>query len=66
MVVGIGLSLGGPTGYAINRTAASVRGSCTSSCRSRKGTSDWGHAFIAVVGPLASGASAGLIRNPAF
>ena len=35
LVLAIGLSLGGPTGYAINPAATSDRGSCTRSCRSR-------------------------------
>lgn len=53
LVVGIGLSLGGPTGYAINpardlgpRIAHSVLPI------PNKGTSDWGYAWVPVVGPL--------------
>jgi glycerol uptake facilitator protein len=61
LVVGIGASLGGPTGYAINpardlgpRVAHAVlpmRG---------KGSSDWGYAWVPVVGPVVGGVLAGL------
>jgi glycerol uptake facilitator protein len=57
LVAGIGLSLGGPTGYAINpardlgpriiHAIMPVPG---------KGTSDWGYAWIPVVAPLMGGA----------
>nr|WP_228514552.1 MIP/aquaporin family protein [Frondihabitans sp. VKM Ac-2883] len=59
LVVGIGASLGGPTGYAINpardlgpRIAHAflpIKG---------KGGSDWGYAWVPVVGPLVGGALA--------
>jgi glycerol uptake facilitator protein len=62
LVVGIGLSLGGPTGYAINpardlgprimHAVLPIPG---------KGTSDWAYAWIPVVGPLLGGALGGLI-----
>jgi len=62
LVFGIGLSLGGPTGYAINpardfgpRLAhflLPVAG---------KGNSDWGYAWIPVFGPLAGGALAAVV-----
>ena len=62
LVWGIGLSLGGPTGYAINpardlgpRLAHAVLPIAG------KGGSDWGYAAIPVVGPLAGGALAGLV-----
>ena len=56
LVLGIGLSLGGPTGYAINpardlgprimHAILPIAG---------KGGSDWGYAWIPVVGPLIGG-----------
>jgi len=61
LVVGIGASLGGPTGYAINpardlgpriaHAVLPIRG---------KGSSDWGYAWIPVVGPLVGGVLAAL------
>jgi glycerol uptake facilitator protein len=57
LVVGIGLSLGGPTGYAINpardlgprimHAILPIPG---------KGTSDWSYAWVPVLGPLIGGA----------
>jgi glycerol uptake facilitator protein len=62
LVWGIGLSLGGTTGYAINpardlgpRTAHAVLPIAG------KGGSDWGYAFVPVIGPLAGGAIAGIL-----
>lgn len=60
----LGLSLGGPTGYAINpardlgpRLAHAVLPI------SGKGRSDWGYAFIPVVAPLVGGAlAAGIVK----
>jgi glycerol uptake facilitator len=62
LVVGIGLSLGGPTGYAINpardlgprimHAILPIPG---------KGPSDWGYAWIPVVGPLIGGVIGGLL-----
>jgi glycerol uptake facilitator protein len=56
LVVGIGLSLGGPTGYAINpardlgprivHAVLPVPG---------KGPSDWGYAWVPVIGPAIGG-----------
>ncbi|MEV1055457.1 MIP/aquaporin family protein [Streptomyces sp. NPDC049887] len=67
LVVGIGLSLGGPTGYAINpardlgpRLAHSVLPI------PNKGTSDWGYAWVPVVGPLIGGLLSGLIFDIVF
>ena len=61
LVWGIGLSLGGTTGYAINpardfgpRLAHAILPI------SGKGSSDWGYAPIPIVGPLAGGALAGM------
>jgi glycerol uptake facilitator protein len=60
LVAGIGLSLGGPTGYAINpardlgprimHAILPIPG---------KGSSDWGYAWVPVVGPLIGGALGG-------
>ena len=57
VVVGIGASLGGPTGYAINpardlgpriaHAILPIKG---------KGGSDWGYSWVPVVGPLIGGA----------
>jgi glycerol uptake facilitator protein len=67
LVVGIGLSLGGPTGYAINPARdLGPRIVHTLLPIPNKGTSDWGYAWIPVVGPLVGGALAGLIYNAAF
>jgi glycerol uptake facilitator protein len=61
LVLGIGLSLGGPTGYAINpardlgprimHAILPIPG---------KGDSDWSYAWVPVLGPLVGGALAGL------
>jgi glycerol uptake facilitator protein len=61
LVVGIGVSLGGPTGYAINpardlgpriaHALLPIRG---------KGSSDWSYSWIPVVGPLVGGTIAGV------
>jgi glycerol uptake facilitator protein len=58
----IGLSLGGPTGYAINpardlgpRVAHAVLPI------SAKGGSDWGYAPVPIIGPLIGAALAALI-----
>jgi glycerol uptake facilitator protein len=64
LVWGIGLSLGGTTGYAINpardlgpRLAHAVLPVAG------KGGSDWGYAAVPVVGPLVGGALAGLVMS---
>jgi glycerol uptake facilitator protein len=56
LVLGIGISLGGPTGYAINpardlgpRLAHAILPI------SGKGGSDWGYAWVPVVGPIIGG-----------
>ena len=60
LVVGIGLSLGGPTGYAIN-PARDLGPRIVHALLPipNKGTSDWGYAWIPVVGPLIGGAAGG-------
>lgn len=67
LVLGIGLSLGGPTGYAINpardlgprimHAILPIPG---------KGPSDWGYSWIPVVGPLIGGALAALFYGAAW
>ena len=64
LVWGIGLSLGGPTGYAINpardlgpRIAHAILPIAG------KGSSDWGYAAIPVIGPLIGGSLAGFILS---
>ncbi|GAA3647649.1 MIP/aquaporin family protein [Microbacterium marinilacus] len=62
LVVSIGASLGGPTGYAINpardlgpriaHAILPIKG---------KGSSDWSYAWVPVVGPLVGGALAALL-----
>ncbi|MEV5879214.1 MIP/aquaporin family protein [Streptomyces sp. NPDC052101] len=67
LVVGIGLSLGGPTGYAINPARdLGPRIVHTFLPIPNKGTSDWGYSWIPVVGPLIGGALAGLVYHAAF
>src|SRR5207302_348811 len=62
LVLGIGLSLGGPTGYAINpardfgpRLAHAVLPIAG------KGPSDWSYALIPLLGPLIGGGLAGVV-----
>ncbi len=62
LVVGIGASLGGPTGYAINpnrdlgpriaHAILPIKG---------KGSSDWSYAWVPIVGPIIGGALAGIL-----
>ena len=64
LVVGIGVSLGGPTGYAINpardlgpriaHAVLPIKGN---------GSSDWAYSWIPVVGPLVGGALGGLVAR---
>jgi len=64
LVVGIGASLGGPTGYAINpardlgpriaHAVLPIRG---------KGGSNWGYAWVPIVGPLIGGVLGGLVAR---
>lgn len=67
LVVGIGASLGGPTGYAINpardlgpRIAHAVLPI------PGKGDSDWGYSWVPVVGPLLGGVLGGLAATGVF
>ncbi len=65
LVIAIGVSLGGPTGYAINpardlgpRIAhflLPIKG---------KGSSDWAYSWVPVVGPVIGGVLAGLLSLP--
>lgn len=65
LVVGIGLSLGGPTGYAINPTRdLGPRLAHFLLPIRRKGSSDWAYSWVPVVGPLIGGAIAGLLAHP--
>lgn len=62
LVWGIGLSLGGTTGYAINPARdLGPRLAHTILPIAGKGPNDWGYAAIPVVGPLLGGALAGLL-----
>ncbi|WP_026875141.1 MIP/aquaporin family protein [Jiangella gansuensis] len=67
LVVGIGASLGGPTGYAINpardlgpriaHALLPIRG---------KGSSDWSYAWVPVVGPIVGGVLGGLLARGVY
>jgi glycerol uptake facilitator protein len=64
LIVGIGASLGGPTGYAINpardlgprimHAILPIKG---------KGGSDWGYSWVPVVGPIIGGVLAGVLSG---
>jgi glycerol uptake facilitator protein len=62
LVLGIGLSLGGPTGYAINPARdLAPRIAHALLPIPGKGPSDWDYAWIPVVGPLIGGTIAALL-----
>jgi len=64
LVVGIGASLGGPTGYAINPARdLGPRIAHALLPMKGKGNSDWGYSWVPVVGPLIGGVLAGLLAN---
>ena len=61
LVVSIGISLGGPTGYAINPTRdLGPRIMHALLPIKNKGTSDWGYSWVPIVGPLIGGVLGGL------
>ncbi|WP_331766309.1 MIP/aquaporin family protein [Embleya sp. NBC_00896] len=67
LVVGIGLSLGGPTGYAINP----VRDLGPRLVHAvvpipKKGGSDWAYAWVPIAGPMLGGLAAGGLYRLAF
>ena len=67
LVVGIGASLGGPTGYAINpardlgpriaHAVLPIKG---------KGPSDWSYAWVPVLGPILGGIAGGLLAGAIY
>lgn len=61
LVVGIGASLGGPTGYAINpaRDLGPRLAHAVLPIRN-KGEGDWSYSWVPIVGPLTGGVLAGL------
>ena len=62
LVVGIGLSLGGPTGYAINPARdLGPRIAHALLPIPGKGSSDWSYSWVPVLGPIAGGVLAGLL-----
>ncbi|MEU8542820.1 MIP/aquaporin family protein [Streptomyces sp. NPDC048717] len=67
VVVSIGLSLGGPTGYAIN-PARDLGPRIVHALLPlpNKGGSDWGYAWVPVVGPLVGAVIGGGIYNIVF
>ncbi|MCC9685208.1 MULTISPECIES: MIP/aquaporin family protein [Streptomyces] len=67
VVVSIGLSLGGPTGYAIN-PARDLGPRIVHALLPlpNKGGSDWSYAWVPVAGPLIGGAIAAGVYNVAF
>ncbi|MFE9249271.1 MIP/aquaporin family protein [Streptomyces sp. NPDC007088] len=67
VVVGIGLSLGGPTGYAINPVRdLGPRIIHAVLPLKNKGGSDWAYAWVPIVGPLIGAAAAGGLYRLCF
>lgn len=61
LIVGIGASLGGPTGYAINPTRdLGPRIAHAILPIPNKGSSDWAYSWVPIVGPIIGGVLAGL------
>ena len=64
IIVGIGASLGGPTGYAINPTRdLGPRIAHFVLPIKDKGSSDWAYSWVPIAGPLAGGVLAGLLGS---
>ncbi len=62
LVLGVGLSLGGPTGYAINPARDfGPRLAHATLPIAGKGSSDWGYAWVPIIGPLLGAAIAALV-----
>ncbi|MFN8231979.1 MAG: MIP/aquaporin family protein [Actinomycetota bacterium] len=67
LVLGIGMSLGGPTGYAINPARdLGPRIAHALLPIPGKGGSDWGYAWIPVVGPIIGGILGALAGNAVY
>jgi glycerol uptake facilitator protein len=67
LVFSIGLSLGGPTGYAINPARdLAPRVAHALLPIPGKGKSDWGYAWIPVAGPIVGGVLGALLYNSLF
>ena len=67
LVLSIGLSLGGPTGYAINPARdLGPRIAHAFLPIAGKGDSDWGYAWVPVVGPIIGGILGSVIFNLAW
>lgn len=67
IVVGIGMSLGGPTGYAINPARdLGPRIAHFILPIAGKGDSDWGYSWVPVVGPIIGGVIGALIGDNVF
>lgn len=67
LIVGIGMSLGGATGYAINPARdLGPRIAHALLPIPRKGTSDWSYAWVPIVGPLLGGAYGAVFYQAMF